>query len=65
MVSDDTFFLSQLDTAFETSYGHLASAMQGFLQGWHHDATTAVVVDKNRAGCTLSSCCCTSNPTRA
>jgi sulfotransferase len=49
MVSDDTFFLSQLDTAFETSYRHLASAMQGFLRGWHHDATTAVVVDKNRA----------------
>jgi sulfotransferase len=49
MVSDDTFFLSQLDTAFETSYAHLASAMQGFLRGWHRDATTAVVVDKNRA----------------
>jgi sulfotransferase len=49
MVSDDTFFLSQLDTAFETSYAHLASAMQGFLRGWHHDASTAVVVDKNRA----------------
>jgi sulfotransferase len=49
MVSDDSFFLSQLDTAFDTSYAHLASAMQGFLRGWHHDATTAVVVDKNRA----------------
>jgi sulfotransferase len=49
MVSDDSFFLSQLDTAFETSYAHLASAMQGFLRGWHHDATAAVVVDKNRA----------------
>jgi sulfotransferase len=50
MVSDDSFFLSQLDTAFETSYAHLASAMQGFLRGWHHDAeSAAVVVDKNRA----------------
>jgi len=49
MVSDDQFFLSQLDTAFENSYAHLASAMQGFLRGWHHDARATVVVDKNRA----------------
>jgi sulfotransferase len=49
MVSDDAFFLSQLDTAFEASYAHLAGAMQGFLRGWHHDAQAAVVVDKNRA----------------
>jgi sulfotransferase len=49
IVSDDTFFLSQLDTSFETSYAHLAAAMQGFLRGWHHDAKTRVVVDKNRA----------------
>ncbi|WP_158905917.1 sulfotransferase [Burkholderia sp. L27(2015)] len=49
MVSDDTFFLSQLDNAFERSYAHLTSAMQGFLRGWYHDCTTPVVVDKNRA----------------
>jgi sulfotransferase len=49
MVSDDTFFLSQLDSTFDTSYAHLASSMQGFLRGWYHDATTAVVADKNRA----------------
>ena len=49
MVSDDSFFLSQLDTAFESSYGHLAGAMRGFLRGWHHDAKASVVVDKNRA----------------
>ncbi len=49
MVSDDTFFLSQLDNAFASSYAHLASAMQGFLQGWYHNAKEAVVVDKNRA----------------
>jgi sulfotransferase len=49
MVSDDTFFLSQLDTAFETSYAHLAAAMRGFLRGWHHDARATLVVDKNRA----------------
>jgi sulfotransferase len=49
MISDDTFFLSQLDTAFESSYAHLASAMQGFLRGWHHDCRKPTVVDKNRA----------------
>jgi sulfotransferase len=49
MVSDDTFFLSQLDTAFESSYAHLASAMQSFLRGWYHDCPEGVVVDKNRA----------------
>jgi sulfotransferase len=49
MVSDDTFFLAQLDSTFDASYGHLASAMRGFLQSWHHDAQSSVVVDKNRA----------------
>lgn len=50
MISDDQFFLSQLDTSFETSYAHLASAMQGFLHGWYHDSgTRRVVIDKNRA----------------
>jgi sulfotransferase len=49
MISDDTFFLSQLDTAFESSYAHLASAMRGFLRGWYHNVDAAVVVDKNRA----------------
>jgi len=49
MVSDDTFFLSQLDTAFESSYGHLKTAMQGFLRGWYQDCGKEGVVDKNRA----------------
>jgi len=49
MVSDDQFFLSQLDNTFETSYGHLTSAMQGYLRGWHHDCQKPMVVDKNRA----------------
>jgi sulfotransferase len=49
LVSDDTFFLAQLDQSFDQSYGHLASAMRGFLRGWYHDAEGAVVVDKNRA----------------
>lgn len=49
MVSDDQFFLSQLDTQFDTSYAHLASAMQGFLRGWYPPGDKKVVVDKNRA----------------
>jgi sulfotransferase len=49
MVSDDQFFLSQLDQSFETSYGHLTSAMQGFVRGWYRGAKKAAVVDKNRA----------------
>jgi sulfotransferase len=49
MVSDDTFFLSQLDRQFDRSYAHLATAMQGFLRGWHHDGAKTLVVDKNRA----------------
>ncbi len=49
MISDDSFFLSQLDNSFESCYGHLASAMQGFLRGWHHDCKKQLVVDKNRA----------------
>ena len=49
MISADTFFLSQLDNTFESSYGHLASAMQGYLRGWYQDCQNAVVVDKNRA----------------
>lgn len=49
MVSDDQFFLSQLDQSFEQSYAHLASAMKGFLRGWTGDSGKKAVVDKNRA----------------
>jgi sulfotransferase len=49
MVSDDQFFLSQLDHSFEKSYAHLASAMEGFLRGWNRDCDKKAVVDKNRA----------------
>lgn len=49
MVSDDQFFLSQLDTSFDRSYAHLTSAMQGFLHGWNQDCGKKAVVDKNRA----------------
>jgi sulfotransferase len=48
-VSDDQFFLAQLDRSFESSYAHLSSAMRGFLQGWNGDCRKAAVVDKNRA----------------
>jgi len=49
MISNDRFFLAQLDHSFESSYGHLASAMRGFLRGWNHDCGKKAVVDKNRA----------------
>jgi sulfotransferase len=49
IVSDDTFFLSQLDQSFERSYGHLTGGMRGLLRGWYHDCDRPVVVDKNRA----------------
>ena len=49
MISDDSFFLSQLDHTFDTSYAHLTSAMQGFLRGWNQDCGKKAVVDKNRA----------------
>ena len=39
MVSDDQFFLSQLDHSFETSSAIPAAAMQGFLRGWNRDCT--------------------------
>ena len=49
MVSDDQFFLAQLDQSFDKSYANLSGAMQGFLNGWHRDTGKKVVVDKNRA----------------
>jgi sulfotransferase len=48
-ISDDQFFLSQLDVQFDDTYSHLRSAMRGFLHGWHAASDTPVVVDKNRA----------------
>lgn len=49
MISDDPFFLSQLDQSFERCYSHLSSAMQGFLRGWNRDCQRKIVIDKNRA----------------
>ena len=48
-VSDDQFFLSQLDVQFDTTYNNLQSAMRGFLHGWHKNGGKPTVVDKNRA----------------
>jgi sulfotransferase len=48
-ISDDTFMLSQLDSQFDKTYGHLKSAMQGFVHGWLDGCSESVVVDKNRA----------------
>lgn len=47
-ISDDEFFLAQLDADFERSYKHLADATRGFLRGWYDGCDKAVVVDKNR-----------------
>lgn len=49
MMSDDQFFLSQLDNSFDNSYAHLTGAMQGFLRGWNQNCQKLAVVDKNRA----------------
>jgi sulfotransferase len=49
-ISEDQFFLSQLDHAMDASYAHLRHAMQGFLRGWFHDiGDKRMMVDKNRA----------------
>ena len=48
-ISDDQFFLSQLDVQYTTTYDHLRTAMSGFLHGWYSECDKAVVIDKNRA----------------
>jgi sulfotransferase len=48
-ISDDQFYLSQLDQTFDTSYARLAGALRAFLRGWYGDCAKAAVVDKNRA----------------
>ena len=45
----NAIMLPQLDVQFDTTYGHLKTAMQGFLQGWYAGHGKAAVVDKNRA----------------
>ena len=48
-ISDDDFFLAQLDVDFERTYAHLQSATRAFLRGWYHDCEKPIVIDKNRA----------------
>ncbi len=52
-VSDNEFFLSQLDVDFDRTYGQLISAYRGFIDGWYSAAKQSVVVDKNRAWPTM------------
>jgi sulfotransferase len=47
-ISDDDFFLSQLDVDFDRTYAHLKSATQAFVRAWYHDCDKPVVIDKNR-----------------
>jgi sulfotransferase len=47
-ISDDEFFLSQLDVDFERTYAHLHSATRAFVRAWYHDCAKPVVIDKNR-----------------
>ena len=49
MISDDTFFLAQLDNDFDRGYEHLRGAMRGLLRGWHDSPGAKAIVDKNRA----------------
>jgi len=48
-ISDEPFFLSQLDDGFEQGYGRLQGAMRGFLRGWQRGSDKQITVDKNRA----------------
>jgi len=47
-ISDDDFFLSQLDVDFERAYAHLQSATRAFVRAWYHDCAAPIVIDKNR-----------------
>jgi sulfotransferase len=47
-ISDDDFFLSQLDVDFERTYAHLKAATQAFVRNWYHNCERPFIVDKNR-----------------
>ncbi len=47
-LSDEPFFLSQLDVDFDLAYGRLLNAYRGFINGWFAETDLPVVVDKNR-----------------
>lgn len=48
-ISDDPFYLAQLDVNFDAAYERLLQANKGFLRGWYDNSTRYVFVDKNRA----------------
>lgn len=48
-ISDDTFFLAQMDADFDISYARLKRSMRAFLSAWHEGCDKSVVVDKSRA----------------
>lgn len=62
MVSDESFFLFQLDNSFDSSCAHLSAVMQGFLRGWNQDCTQKMVVDKKSLGCMRLNFHCALNP---
>ena len=47
-ISDDDFFLAQLDVDFERVYAQLAAAARGFIGGWYEHCDRDIVIDKNR-----------------
>ncbi|MEM9245721.1 MAG: sulfotransferase, partial [Cyanobacteria bacterium P01_F01_bin.153] len=47
-ISDNEFFLAQLDPDFDATYGRLDRAFRGFVNGWFANSEYQWVVDKNR-----------------
>ncbi|MBE9194975.1 sulfotransferase [Synechocystis sp. LEGE 06083] len=47
-LSDNDFWLAQLDVDFEQSYQRLLNAFRGFINGWFAETDKTWVVDKNR-----------------
>ncbi|CAK0767018.1 hypothetical protein CCP4SC76_4660003 [Gammaproteobacteria bacterium] len=47
-LSDDPFWLAQLDVDFDRNYARLLHACQGFMTGWFAGTSKPWVVDKNR-----------------
>ncbi|MEM9770629.1 MAG: sulfotransferase [Cyanobacteria bacterium P01_D01_bin.73] len=47
-ISDNEFFLAQLDPDFDIAYGRLDRAFRGFVNGWFAESQYDWVVDKNR-----------------
>ncbi|MEL7313870.1 MAG: sulfotransferase [Cyanobacteria bacterium J06559_3] len=47
-LSQNEFFLAQLDADFDRAYGRLFNAFRGFINGWVTGVTEPYIVDKNR-----------------